>query len=551
MWVRLVSLAHHRSFHCTALVLALLLAGAPAAAQVAPAAPEPGDASFTIYARNAQIGREQVNLARTDAGWIITSTGQSALPVDFTIDRFQMKYGPDWQPLELALEGRTGAGAAALRTSFTMTTAINEISEKGSTVSKEDQISARTTVVPNNVFASYEALGVRLWNATPDTELPIYVAPHTEIKARVRSVTEQSLSGPGGTLPTRRFELTFQNPAGPINAIVTFDNRLRLVRFERPDLGFLVVRDDASSVAVRAELARNPTDVNVTIRANGFNLAGTLTTPPGVAGRLRQPAVLLIGGSAPADRDQVVDGVPIFAQLAGALAERGHVVLRYDRRATGQSGGRIETVTLADYAEDANAAVRFLAKRDDVDKRRIVVAGYGEGGSVALLAASRNKEIDGLVTLDAPGSPGADLILQQQERLLDRLELTPEERQKRVETQKKIIAAVQSGRGWDGIADTVRRQADTPLFKSVLSFDPAVVVAKLKQPILIVQGDLDARIPAAEADRLAEAAKARKKIAPPEVIHLPDVGQTLAPQGSKAITPRIAEAIAEWIKKIG
>ena len=533
------------------LALAALLAAAPATAQVAAPAPEPGDASFTIFLRNTQLGREQVTLARTESGWVITSSGQIGAPVDFTLGRFEMKYAPDWQPLELTLEGRARQGSVALRTSFGITTAINEITERGSTVSKEDQISARTIVVPNNVFASYEALGQRLWSAAADAELPIYIAPQGEIKMKVRSVRDQALTGPTGTLATRRFELTFQNPNGPLDAIAVIDHRLRLVRFELPSIGLIVVRDDAASVAVRAEIARNPTDADVSIRANGFSLAGTLTTPPGVAGRLRRPAVVLVGGSAPADRDQVVGGVPIFAQLAGALAESGHVVLRYDRRAAGQSGGRIETVTLADYAEDANAAVRFLARRDDVDKRRIAVVGYGEGGSVALLAASRNKEIDGIVTLDTSGSPGADLILRQQQRVLDGLELEPAERQRRVETQKQIIAAVSSGRGWEGIPDPVRKQADTPLFKSVLAFDPAAVIARLKQPILIVQADLDTAIPAEEADRLAESAKARKKIAAPEVIHIPDVGQTLAPQGSRTITPRIATAIAEWMKKIG
>ena len=60
-------------------------------------------------------------------------------------------------------------------------------------------------------------------------------------------------------------------------------------------------------------------------------------------------------------------GIPLFAQLAGQLAERDFVVLRYDKRGVGKSGGRIERVTLDDYAEDAIAAVKWLAKRKDVD----------------------------------------------------------------------------------------------------------------------------------------------------------------------------------------
>ena len=178
-----------------------------------------------------------------------------------------------------------------------MTTAINEITQGGRTVSKEDQISARTIVMPNNVFGSYEALAARLSIAAVGAEIPIYVVPQTEVKATVRAMSEQTLTGPGGSVPTRRFELTLQNPGAPIDAVAVIDDKLRLVRFEIPSVGLLVVREDASSVATRAQTARNPTDADVSIPANGFNLAGTMTAPPGVAGRLRHPAVVLVGGA--------------------------------------------------------------------------------------------------------------------------------------------------------------------------------------------------------------------------------------------------------------
>jgi uncharacterized protein len=528
----------------------LLARTGTAAAQSAPPAPGVGETAFSIFLKGNQIGREQVSLSRTDTGWIITSTGRTGPPLDFTITRFEMKYANDWQPLEMSLEARLRNAPVGLKTSFTMTTAINEILQNGTTVAKQDQISARTIVLPNNVFGSYEALAARLSTLGADSEVSIYIVPQTEIKVKVRGVIEQTLTGPGGSIPIRRYDLTFQNPNGPLNAFLVLDNRLRMVRFELPDVGLLVVREDASSVAIRPQTTRNPTDGDVTIPANGFDLAGTLTTPPGVAGRLHHPAVVLIGGALPADRDEVIDGVPVFAQLAKALADSGHVVLRYDRRGAGQSGGRTESATLADYADDAAAAVKWLSKRDDVDTKRIVVAGRGDGGAVALLAAARAKDIDGVVTLDASGSRGADLILRQQERVLDGLKLPPADRQARIDLQKKIQAAVVNGSGWEGVPAAMRKQADTPWFKSVLSYDPAIALAKVKQPILIVQGDLDPNVPPSEAESLAELARARKKSTPPEVVHVPDANQTLAPAGSRTVSPKVASAIAEWMKKL-
>jgi fermentation-respiration switch protein FrsA (DUF1100 family) len=531
--------------HCTALAAAAVLAAAvPAAAQLAQPAPAPGQATFGIFLRGTQIGREQVTLAKTPSGWIITSTGQTAAPIDFSITRYEMKYAMDWQPLEMKLEARLKNQAVTVATSFAMTTAINEITQAGKTASKEDQTSARTVVLPNNVFGSYEALAARLSIASVGAELPTYIVPQAEVKVTVGGMTEQTMSGPGGTVQTRRFELTFHNPAGPLESVLVIDDKLRLVRFEIPSVSLQVVRDDASSVATRARITRNPTDADVSIQANGFNLAGSLTTPPTVAGRLRYPAVVLVGGPLSPDRDDVVNGVPVAAAIAKSLADSGVIALRYDRRGGGQSGGRTESAALADYADDVSAAVRWLSKRDDVDDRRIVVAGRGDGGAAALMAAARDKNIDGVVTLDAAGSPGADLLLRQQERVLDDLKLPPAERQARIDMQKKIHAAVVSGTGWQGVPEAMRRQADTPWFKSVLTNEPSQVVAKVKQPILIVQGDLDPNVPASEADRLAELARARKKAPPTEVLRVPDADAKLA-------SPKVAAAIAEWIKKLG
>lgn len=515
-----------------------------------PPQPTPGEAVFAIYLGGTQIGREQWTLTRNVNGWIITSSGRSAQPLDFTINRFEMKYGTDWQPLEMRLEARLRNQGVVIATSFSVTTAINEILQNNVTGSKNDPISARTVVLPNNVFASFEALAARLWDTPAGTELPAYVVPSTEITIKVVSVTPQTLDGPNGTIRTRRFELSLVNPERPVPAVVVVDERLRLVRYEVPSIGLQAVREDVSSVAVRSHVARNPTDADVTIPANGFNLAGTLTTPPDVAGRLRQPAVLLVGGTSPADRDQVVAGVPVFAQLARSLADSGHVVLRYDRRGTGQSGGRTDSATLADYAQDAIAAIKWLARRDDVDKRRLVIAGHLDGGPVALLAAAANDDIDGIVTIGAAGASGADLFLMQQQKLLDDLHLPAADRQARIDLQRKIQTAVVTGSGWDGVPPAMRKQADTPWFKSVLTFEPAAVMTKIKQPMLILHGDLDPNVPASEADKLGELAKARKKAPPTDVIHLTDLTHALAPAGATAVSPKAADAIVAWIKKL-
>ncbi|HXG56694.1 MAG TPA: hypothetical protein VNJ03_15055, partial [Vicinamibacterales bacterium] len=265
--------------NCTAALIVVLSAVTPAGAQ--PTTPPPGDgtAEFVLFAGGRQIGRERVTVAKSGGNWIITSTGRHGAPVDVTIDRFEMKYTPDWQPIELAIDASVGSRALGLRTSFGMTTAVNEISQGTLTNSKTDQITARTVVLPNGFFGAYEALAARLVSATAGTEIPVYVAPQTEIKAQVTGITTEQLQAGVSTISTRVYELLIQNPDGPLVAKVAVDARGRLARIDIVAAGLSVVRSDLASVAVRQQVTRNATDADVMIPAYGFNIAGTVTMP--------------------------------------------------------------------------------------------------------------------------------------------------------------------------------------------------------------------------------------------------------------------------------
>jgi uncharacterized protein len=403
-------------------------------------------------------------------------------------------------------------------------------------------------------------MAARLASAKPGTELPVYVAPQTEITAIVKVVSDEEFKTPAGVIALRKFEMVFQNPSGPLTATVTADRRNRLARLDIPAAGLSVVRSDLATVSSRPQVARNPTDADVTIPALGFNLSGTVTTPPQVAGRLRHPAIVLVAGSGAVDRDETVAGIPIFTQLAGALAENGFVVLRYDKRAVGQSGGRSERATLNDYADDVLAAVKWLRKRDDVDDNRMTVAGHSEGGAVAMIAAKKEEDdIDALVLIAAPGTRGSELILEQQRHSLDLLKASEQERKEKIDLQQRIQTAVLTGVGWEGLPAEYRAAADSPWFKSLLEFDPARAMKNVEQPILIVQGDLDKQVAPHHADKLAELARARNRKAAVEVLHLPGVNHLLvrattgevseyATLKEKQVVPEIGAKIAEFLR---
>jgi pimeloyl-ACP methyl ester carboxylesterase len=269
---------------------------------------------------------------------------------------------------------------------------------------------------------------------------------------------------------------------------------------------------------------------------------------------------VLTAGAGLTDRDELIAGIPILGQLAGALADAGFLVVRYDKRGVGQSGGRPEGVTLADHADDQRAAVKYLTTRKDVDDKRIAIVGHGDGGLVSLMTAAAEKRVDAVVLLATQGLSGSDLVLQQQEHALSRMTLTDTEKQARIAMQKRINEAAITGKGLDGFTTAVRQQIDNVEFQSLLATDPAKLIARTRQPILVVQGELDTEVAPSNADRISALTKARKPPLAADVVKVPGVNHLLAMGVTgevdeyeklplKQIAPAVSTAVVEWLKK--
>jgi alpha/beta superfamily hydrolase len=115
-------------------------------------------------------------------------------------------------------------------------------------------------------------------------------------------------------------------------------------------------------------------------------LAGEVTAPQ-TGGPF--PAVILIAGSGPHDRNEDVAGHKVFLVLSDYLTKRGYAVLRYDKRGIGKSSGDYKTATMDDFAKDAGAAMRWLKTQSNIDTARVGFLGHSSGGYVAPLAAQR------------------------------------------------------------------------------------------------------------------------------------------------------------------
>ena len=399
-----------------------------------------------------------------------------------------------------------------MQTTFEGGNATSQVREGLERTTSTQTVSPEAIVLPDYFFGAYEAMAVRLSGSEPGTELPVYVAPRAQILAVVREVFSQRVRTVQRSITAQIYRVIFQNPEGPLEAEIWVDQDHRLLRVSLPTIAMDVARQDIVAVSTRLTAVQVPGDAQVQVPSSGFSLAGTVTTPIGrEIPRDGWPAVLLVPGTRSVDRDENMFGIPLFAQLASGLAEAGYLVMRYDKRGVGRSGGRPESAKLEDHADDVRTLVRYLDRRDDVDDDRIIVVGHGEGGWVGLQAASRERRIDALTLLAVPSTPGTDLVLEQQRAELDRLSVPASTRAERIALQARIHEAVLGNASWEDIPENVRLQADTTWFRSFLTFNPAEVMRRTRQPLLIVHGELDKEVPLYHADRLAEMALARNR----------------------------------------
>jgi hypothetical protein len=131
-----------------------------------------------------------------------------------------------------------------------------------------------------------------------------------------------------------------------------------------------------------------------------YPLKGMITIPEGEAGKL--PALLFIAGSGKVDRDGYADKLKFYfnayTQLSGSINEAGYITLRYDKRGVGKSGGDPIGTGMYDLADDAEACIKYLENRPEVDPKRIILLGHSEGCMLAGVVNARHP-IAGMILI--------------------------------------------------------------------------------------------------------------------------------------------------------
>ncbi len=318
---------------------------------------------------------------------------------------------------------------------------------------------------------------------------------------------------------------------------------------------------------------------------DSITLAGTFTYPR--TGR-NFPVAILISGSGPQNRNSEIFGHKSFWVLADYLTNQGIAVLRYDDRGVGESTGNFSKATSVDFAEDVVAAIAYLKSRKEINLNKIGLIGHSEGGIIAPMVASENKNVAFVVSMAGVMLPGSELLLLQKELQLQSMGSSEVFISKEIEFDKGIMKLINAS-----ASDSLKRNLEkytseyfkknpkfasdhgmtetyyktlivesysSPWLSNFIKYDPKNALESLECPLFALNGEKDLQVPAKENLEVLEhistidSSKNFTLKSYPGLNHLFQECKTgtLMEYGQieQTLSPQVLQDIAEWIDNL-
>lgn len=280
----------------------------------------------------------------------------------------------------------------------------------------------------------------------------------------------------------------------------------------------LLLKPDAPLEDRRPQTPRPPFPYTVIdtvfTSTDGTLLSGTMTLPADTKGK-KTPAIVMVTGSGPQNRDEeMLDHKP-FAVIADYLARNGVASLRYDDRGTGESKGDFLKATTYTFKDDAKSGMEFLKKMKGFGK--IGLLGHSEGGTIAFMLAAE-KVPDFIISLAGLAESGKEGLLKQNELILDQSGITGETKENCMTLISRLFD-IQIEQNKSGVCKPIdidslakatgkvvppsvitslksTQKIRTPWFDTLITINPQTFLSKIKCPVLAINGDKDTQVEA-------------------------------------------------------
>lgn len=254
-------------------------------------------------------------------------------------------------------------------------------------------------------------------------------------------------------------------------------------------------------------------------------LSGTLTLPKGEG---LFPAVILVSGSGPQDRNEEILGHKPFLVIADYLTRNGIAVLRYDDRGTAKSSGAsFMDGTSKDFMEDASSAADFLITHPRINREKVSVCGHSEGAMLAVMLAARRKDLASIILLAGPGIKGDSLLLLQQKLIGESEGMTPKQLKQLYTFNRRLYSGMLQSKDLAACRLFVKNEFSkyakklskkeinqygskekfveisvnayvTPWMLYFFAYDPTADLAQVSCKVLAINGEKDLQVPSKE-----------------------------------------------------
>jgi len=329
---------------------------------------------------------------------------------------------------------------------------------------------------------------------------------------------------------------------GALNVNITFDQSNRIAGLH------YVLRQKEPSYQPGVQ------GIGVSFGSEPYVISGTLTLP---AGGGPFPAVVLVQGSGPSNRDEAVGQNRPFYEIASYLADQGIATLRYDKR-TFTYGSKLNAETITPYDEtiaDAVFAFDFLKMQPDIDPGRLFILGHSLGGYLMPLIAKDTPDAAGYVMAAAPSSRMEDLMVMQYEYIfnLDGALTSDEKAQlSEIEMQRDAIRKLTPA---SMLMSNDLLGAGKDYWLYLKDYDPVQAAQAIHTPLLFLQGERDYQVPVSQLEPYKAALAGRDSVTfktYPGINHLLYAGQgTPGPEEYNTpghVSTRLLSDLADWIK---
>ena len=279
----------------------------------------------------------------------------------------------------------------------------------------------------------------------------------------------------------------------------------------------------------------------VTVGEDQWKLPGTLTIPKGKG---PWPAVVLVHGSGPNDRDEAVGGVRVFRDLAEGLSSRGIAVLRYDKRTKvhpHECASDPDFTMTRETVDDAVRAAALLRTEDDIDPHRIYVLGHSQGGYMMPRIMQADPRLAGVIIMAGSVRPLEELIVEQFEYIFSlKGQLS--------EAQRAQLDAIRKD-PWKALPG-----AGAKYKEDLKDYHPAALAAESAEPMLILQGERDYQVSMQDFQLWKAGLKDKKNVTMhsyPQLNHLfvAGEGKSTPEEYEKTghVSGQVIDDIAQWI----